>query len=196
MLRKLCPSLRLDPVTPRPLKVDVLACLQTCRLFHFAGHGRSDPTEPSRSCLLLQDWEDDPLTVQNLRDSQLQENRPFLAYLSACSTGANKDLRLADEGIHLVSAFQLTGFRHVVGTLWEVSDKHCVDVARVFYKTLRDEGMTDIAVCRALHRALRTLRDGEGLKGKDTRNVELLSSETQRKGPVNTHWIPYVHFGA
>jgi CHAT domain-containing protein len=44
--------------------------------------------------------------------------------------------------IHLVSAFQLAGFRHVIGTLWEVSDPHCVGIAIVIYETLRDEGMT------------------------------------------------------
>ncbi len=35
---------------------------------------------------------------------------------------------------------------------------HCVDVARVFYETLRDEGMTVTAVCRGLHQAIRALR--------------------------------------
>jgi CHAT domain-containing protein len=119
----------------------------------------SDPSEPSRSCLLLEDWKDNPLTVGDLRDHRLQENSPFLGYLSACSTGTNKEDRLIDEGIHLVSACQLAGFRHVVGTLWEVSDKHCVDVAKILYETIRDEGVTDVALCRGLHRAVRALRD-------------------------------------
>lgn len=69
---------------------------------------------PSR--LLLEDWKTNPLTVGGLRDYDLQENPPFLGYLSACSTGANKVDRLADEGIHFVSAFQLAGFRHIIGT--------------------------------------------------------------------------------
>jgi CHAT domain-containing protein len=138
--------------------------LRTCKLFHFAGHGRSNPLEPSQSCLLLEDWKDNPLTVGDLRDHRLQENFPFLGYLSACSTGANEVDRLIDEGIHLVSACQLAGFRHVVGTLWEVSDRYCVDVAKIFYETLRDEGMTDVAVCRGLHLAIRTLRDGDTVK--------------------------------
>ncbi|KAK0729584.1 CHAT domain-containing protein [Lasiosphaeris hirsuta] len=160
MLEKLCPSLQLRPVTPMLHKDDVLQHLRSCRIFHFAGHGQSNPEEPSQSCLLLEDWKTNPLTAGELRESRLQENPPFLAYLSACSTGANEAVKLADEGIHLVSAFQLAGFRHVIGTLWEVSDKHCVDVARVLYETLRDEGMTDAAVCRGLHRAVRVLRRG------------------------------------
>jgi len=105
------------------------------------------------------------LTVAHLRDQRLQENPPFLGYLSACLTGANEADTLIDEGIHLVSACQLAGFRHVVGTLWEVSDRHCVDVARVLYETIRDEGMTDVALYRGLHRAVRALRDRHKERG-------------------------------
>jgi hypothetical protein len=106
MLNDLCPSLELKPVSlAKPCKDDVLKHLQGCKIFHFAGHGQSDPTEPSQSCLLLEDWKGDPLTVADLRDHQLQDNPPFLGYLSACSTGTNRAAKLADEGIHLISAF-------------------------------------------------------------------------------------------
>jgi hypothetical protein len=195
MLTDLCPSLHLQPITPSLRKDDVLKKLRECKLFHFAGHGQSDPAEPSQNCLLLEDWKTNPLTVGDLRDITLQENPPFLAYLSACSTGANEAVRLADEGIHLVSAFQLAGFRHVVGTLWEVSDKHCVDVASVLYETLRDEGMTDVAVCRGLHRAVRALRDGGLKKDRDARDAKLVGSGTQARSLTDLYWVPYVHFG-
>lgn len=168
ILNDLCPSLQLNPIRPPMRKEDVLAHLRTCKIFHFAGHGKSDPSEPSRSCLLLQDWKDNPLTVGDLHEYRLQENSPFLGYLSACSTGINKADTLIDEGIHLVSACQLAGFRHVVGTLWNVSDEHCADVAKVFYETIRDEGMTDVALCRGLHRATRALRDGRIEMGRVT----------------------------
>jgi CHAT domain-containing protein len=134
--------------------------VHVCKIFHFAGHGLSDSKDPSHSSLLLEDWKDEPLTVETLRGQKLQETSPFLA---ACSTGANEHDQLLDEGVHLVSACQLAGFRHVVGTLWEVSDKHCVDVANILYKTLQEEGMTDIAVARGLHHAIRTLRDGDDI---------------------------------
>ena len=193
-VKNLCPSLQLQPVIPSLRKDNILQELQACRIFHFAGHGHSDPAEPSRSCLLLEDWNTNPLTVGDLRDHRLQENPPFLGFLSACSTGANKTVRLADEGINLINAFQLAGFRHVVGTLWEVSDMHCVDVARVLYETLRDEGMTDVAVCRGLHRAVRALRDG-GIKAEGTRDATLIGVITEAQGATNPYWIPYVHFG-
>ncbi|KAF9781449.1 hypothetical protein IL306_013445 [Fusarium sp. DS 682] len=192
MLSSLCPSLKLKAVESTLRKEEVLQHLPECRIFHFAGHGRSDPSEPSQSCLLLEDCS---LTVGDLRDYRLQENPPFLGYLSACSTGANEKEDLDDEGIHLISAFQLAGFQHVVRTLWEVSDKHCVDVAGILYNTLRDEGMTDIAVCRGLHRAVRALRDGQTEAGQAARKAVFLGSEVSEQSLVNSYWIPYVHFG-
>lgn len=98
LLQGLCPKLQLIPSMPQRRKDDVLEQLEKCKLFHFAGHERSDPKNPSQSYLLLEDWETDPLTVGAVRDSRLQDNPPFLAYLSACSTGANKAADLADEG--------------------------------------------------------------------------------------------------
>ncbi|PNP51842.1 hypothetical protein THARTR1_07611 [Trichoderma harzianum] len=135
--------------------------------------------------------------MADVRDSRLHEDPPFLAYLSACSTGANKNkaIPLADEGIHLVSAFQLAGFRHVIGTLWEVSDRHCVDIARILYKTLHKEGMTDIAVSRGLHRAIRMLRDGGNKDdAEEERDAKLLDVRPLTP-PMNYLWIPYIHFG-
>jgi tetratricopeptide (TPR) repeat protein len=193
MLKQLCLSLQLETVEPQRLKDDVLVRLRTCKIFHFAGHGQSNPSEPSQSCLLLEDWKNNPLTVGDLRDHRLQETSPFLGYLSACSTGANEADRLIDEGIHLVSACQLAGFRHVVGTLWEVSDKHCVDIAKVLYETLRDEGMTDVALCRGLHRAIRALRDSDNEMRGEGRDAKLLDGRKEQEKPL--YWVPYIHFG-
>ncbi|KAF5668796.1 hypothetical protein FDENT_11727 [Fusarium denticulatum] len=47
---------------------------------------------------------------------------------------ASDKVQLLDESPDLTSAFQLAGFRHVVGTLWAVSDQPCIDVAKEFYK--------------------------------------------------------------
>jgi len=199
VLRATCESsLGLEPVCPLPLKDAVVGELASCTIFHFAGHGRSDPADPSRSCLLLQDWEQNPLTVGDLRDCKLYENQPFLGYLSACSTGASDADRLADEGIHLVSTLQLAGFRHVVGTLWKVSDSHCADIARVFYETLGSQGMTDAAVCLGLHMAIRALRDRQiNSDSVGSRDGKLLGFGTHKsKGLVNAFWVPYVHYGA
>ncbi|KAH8722555.1 hypothetical protein GQ44DRAFT_353570 [Phaeosphaeriaceae sp. PMI808] len=70
-----------------------------------------------------------------------------------------KDEKLLDESIHLINACQLAGFRHVVGTLWEVNNESCVDMARLTYEAMKDGGMTDSSVCLGLHRATRKLQD-------------------------------------
>ncbi|KAJ8126277.1 hypothetical protein O1611_g7361 [Lasiodiplodia mahajangana] len=192
-LEALCTSLQLKPAKPELRKEDVLKSLRDCKIFHFAGHGESHPTDPSESALLLEDWDTNGLTVGDLRDHRLQENPPFLGYLSACSTGSNMAEKLADEGIHLVGALQLAGFQHVVGTLWEVSDEHCLHVARVLYETLRDEGMTDISVRRGLHKAIKQLRDKEIEMEVQGRHTIVGNPKPDMMG---FHWVPYIHFGA
>ncbi|KAI9902249.1 hypothetical protein N3K66_004066 [Trichothecium roseum] len=197
MLKTVCPSLGLVPMLPEQQRSSLLEALQRCEIFHFAGHGASDSADPLQSHLLLRDWQTAPLTVGDLMDRQLQENPPFLAYLSACSTGAIKKVDLSDEGIHVVSAFQLAGFQHVVGTLWEVLDRQCVDVANCLYKTLQERGVNDDAVGLGLHLALRELRDRGLQKGEETRDAKLMIRKPRKQAVVmrDFHWVPYVHFG-
>lgn len=56
MLENLSPSLQLKPNRPRQhIRKDVLDHMEISIIFHFAGYGRSNPMEPSQSCLLLDD---------------------------------------------------------------------------------------------------------------------------------------------
>ncbi|KAG4266893.1 TPR domain-containing protein [Fusarium proliferatum] len=123
-----CKSMGLLRHRPRPRKTDVLSALEACRIFHFAGHGSTHPTEPLQSQLLLDDWGPEPFTVASLLETNLTSQRPLLAYLSACGTNQMLDEGSIDERIHLVNACQLAGFCHVVGTLWSVEDGLCVDM--------------------------------------------------------------------
>jgi hypothetical protein len=100
-----------------------------------------------------------PLTVANLLELNLRRRSPFLAYLSACGTGRIKGEEFVDENIHLISACQLAGYRHVIGTLWEVKDTICVDMANFTYEGIKDRGMTDESVAWGLHKAAREIRD-------------------------------------
>jgi tetratricopeptide (TPR) repeat protein len=158
ILHDLCRQNGFDPVEPGRRRQDVISQLPSCKIFHFAGHGHTDTTDPSQSHLLLDDWRSAPLTVATLLETNLREGSPFLAYLSACGTGQVKDDKSVDESIHLISACQLAGFRHVIGTLWEVNDESCVDVARITYGEIWNGDMTDASVCRGLHKAIRELR--------------------------------------
>lgn len=147
-----------DAASPLPTKANVLARLPGCPIAHFACHGMSNPEDPSKSGLLLHDHEQDLFTVASLTPVRLHGAQ--LAYLSACRTAAVDAATLADEAIHLVSAFQLAGYPHVIGTLWEINDKIAVDVADNFYWGLRsDQRVIDVRQSAlALHQAIRAIR--------------------------------------
>ena len=142
-----------------PTKTAVLEHLRGCAIAHFACHGQTDPADPSQSRLLLHDHRRDPLTVAAL--APLALNQAELAYLSACSTARMSDMRLLDEAIHLTSAFQLAGFPHVIGTLWEINDAIAVEIADDFYHNLTkpDGGLAPHRAAHALHHAVRVQRD-------------------------------------
>lgn len=133
----------------------VLRALRAATRLHFAGHAISDTDDPSASCLVVSDHDRRPLTVTDI--IVLRQNNADLAFLSACST-AQPGLRLIDEAIHLVSAFQIAGYRHVIGTLWPILDPTAERLASHIYKALQKAGTSDGAAV-ILHEATRRLRD-------------------------------------
>ncbi len=139
-----------------PTKNNVLKILPECTIAHFICHGWANHLDPSQSVLLLRDHQTDPLTVATL--DQIQLGSAHIVYLSACATAVVHHRALIDEATHLASAFQLAGFPHVVGTLWEVRDRPAVRVAEKFYATLTaDQEHPSPAL--ALHAAVRAARD-------------------------------------
>ncbi|KAF6810841.1 TPR domain containing protein [Colletotrichum sojae] len=200
IVEAICLSVGLPCKRPAAAQEDVLKALRGCRVFHFAGHG-STRTNPLQSSLLLGDWKSRPLTVESILDTNLSSGPPFLAYLSACRTGRVENEWLADEHLHVTSAFQLAGFRHVVGTLWDADDALCEDMAERFYGFVSGSGFEDGCVSDGLHRATRSLRDEwvdeqkrlrlerEQKRGSE-RTIE--RHETAQRMPA---WVPYVHFG-
>lgn len=144
-----------------PTPASILSELPLANIVHFACHAISDPIDVANSHLLLHAAapsqadsppapEADPIESLSTSHLPLQADNtldvrsisamrsPFaeLAYLSACSAAETKNASLADESIHIASAFQLAGFRHVVGTLWLTKDECCREVAGGFYRRL------------------------------------------------------------
>jgi hypothetical protein len=127
---------------------EVRTALATAGWAHFACHGVTDVDHPDRSALKLHDGD---LTVAEVGGLNIDAH---LAYLSACST-AQGSSRLMDEALHLATAFQLAGFRHVVGTLWPVSDEAAYAFADHAYTALAEH---PFEVAQAVHTATRRLR--------------------------------------
>ena len=197
---------------------EVLASLTNCSMFHFAGHGHSDSTNPSQSALLLSDGR---LTVESIMETDIAKEQPFLAYLSACETGQVLVERLLDEALHLTAAFQLAGFRHVIGTLWQVYDETCVKMAEYFYNWIKEHGMNDLSVSEGLHHACRTLRqewidkkskpfvptdsstpivvdsvpEVDSTQIEPSLTTEGVTRDLRPKQHEPARWKPYVHFG-
>ncbi|TWF75652.1 CHAT domain-containing protein [Pseudonocardia hierapolitana] len=132
----------------------VRAALPRAAFAHFACHASSDPLNAEASHLLLHDG---PLPVTEL--SRLPLEGAELAYLSACAT-ARGSATLADEAVHLASAFQLAGYAQAIGTLWEVGDELAAHIAeQVHHELARTTGTAGRPpAAHALHAVIRRLR--------------------------------------
>ncbi|MEV0355709.1 CHAT domain-containing protein [Nocardia sp. NPDC050697] len=127
----------------------VRAALGTHASVHFACHAASDPDDPSAGHLVVHDGR---LSVLDISALDLSGAR--LAVLSACETSRGTQ-RIPDEGLHLVSAFQLAGFPQVIGTLWQVNDLVARQVAVELHRGIA--AGEDAAT--ALHHAVRGCRE-------------------------------------
>ncbi|CAH0056170.1 unnamed protein product [Clonostachys solani] len=207
-LESLCKESGLNVSKPLPNRENVLEALNECTIFHFAGHGQSLHGAPMDSTLLLEDWKTNPLTVSTLCETNLAKQRPFLAYLSACKTG--NLVHGQAEGLHLMGACQLAGFRHAVGTLWEVQDQTSADAAVELYKWMLRGGMTDDSVSEGLHHAIRSIRSRwiESMQSRAADLKECSDPALERQCPSRAgrdmvpepdmqeaFWIPFIHFG-
>ncbi|MFF9850664.1 CHAT domain-containing protein [Streptomyces litmocidini] len=133
----------------------VLDALPASGWAHFACHGYSDPDNPSDSHLALHDHDRAPFRVLDL--SRLRLRNAEFAFLSACDT-ARTTVRLSDEAIHPLAAFQIAGFSQVVGTLWRVDDVVAPAFSQQIYGELIADRSGALRASAAVHRAVRQLR--------------------------------------
>ena len=169
-------------------------------IFHYSGHAEADLTDPSNSALLFGSDPSasapDPLPIAKLRKydgvTDHSSQAPQLAYLSACCTAQQNELKLLDENIHLAAIFQAMGFPAVIGTLWEADDKAAAFIAKIFYEKLIEMSEADQCsedavaredhIVRALHAATMACRSAKFGKAEGAKDVLL--------------WANFVHFGA
>ncbi|KAL3479823.1 CHAT domain-containing protein [Aspergillus californicus] len=187
-------SIATHTILHRPSREDVMQGLPNSHLLHFSCHAEANPKDPSKSALILSPAEGTSsaqahslLTVTDL--ATISHANAQLVYLSACSTAENSSDDLLDEAIHIASAFQLIGFPHVIGTLWEIRDRAAVAVSRLFYEELGHRipatdtgggGDLNTIIPYALHEALQHYRRSKGVM----RGNDVLS------------WAPFIHMGA
>ena len=157
----------------------MLFWLRDHRFAHFSCHGTLETGKPFDACFKLYDGQ--RLTLLEIIRSQLPSAE--FAFLSACHTAELTQESIADEGLHLSAAVQYSGFRSVVGTLWEMADMDGHVVAKHFYGSLFSDEWEDVPyyerTAKALWDAVRELRR---LRGKKKATLE--------------RWVNFVHYGA
>ncbi|MDP5315594.1 CHAT domain-containing protein [Streptomyces poriferorum] len=154
----------------------VSALLPRASLLHLSCHGVMQPGPRRAGSLVLADGE---LSATALRNAQ--PRNPVLVMVSACET--DRTLRNGPPGIHaswealsLPAVLQLGGYRHAIGTLWEVDDRSHADFSEFFYKALNATGHIDPdRSAQALHTAQNRLR--------------------QRYPHIPSLWAAHIHVG-
>ncbi|EJD07721.1 TPR-like protein [Fomitiporia mediterranea MF3/22] len=139
---------------------------------HFVCHGGLDP-KPFNSSFKVSDR---GLTWLDI----IQANLPSaeFAFLSACHTAEQPHDGTHDEVLHLAAAMQFSGFRSVIGSMWEL-----LDVDGPFFAKTVYEYMSDCDEGEAMHK-----RAAAGLRKAA---VEL----KERPGIQTERWVNLIHIG-
>jgi hypothetical protein len=121
-------------------RAGALEALEENTWVHLACHGKQDPAQPYHSHFVMRD---ERLTLLDIMERDIPHAE--FAFLSACHTAVG-DKKTPDEVIHLAAGLQFSGFKSVVGTLWEVDDSVAKHVVEAFYKYMfhpKEEGVMD-----------------------------------------------------
>jgi CHAT domain-containing protein len=121
-------------------RAGALEALESNTWVHLACHGKQDPAQPYHSHFVMRD---EHLTLLDIMEKDIP--RAEFAFLSACHTAVG-DKETPDEVVHLAAGLQFSGFKSVVGTLWEVDDSVAKHVVEAFYKYMfhpKEEGVMD-----------------------------------------------------
>ncbi|KAG1850089.1 CHAT domain-containing protein [Suillus tomentosus] len=138
-------------------RAGALEALQQNNWVHLACHGKQDPKQPYNSHFVMKD---EDLTLLDIMERDIPHAE--FAFLSACHTAVG-DEETPDEVIHLAAGLQFSGFKSVIGTLWQVDDSVAKHVVKAFYENmfedLKDGGAMDCTKAAwALNRATHAVK--------------------------------------
>ncbi|KAG2139840.1 CHAT domain-containing protein [Suillus bovinus] len=139
-------------------RTNALEALQQNTWVHLACHGKQDPAQPYNSHFVMKDAD---LTLLDIMERDIPHAE--FAFLSACHTAVG-DEETPDEVIHLAAGLQFSGFKSVIGTLWQVDDSVAKHIVKAFYQSMfesfkKDGGMMDCTKAAwALNRATHAVK--------------------------------------
>ncbi|EJD03002.1 uncharacterized protein FOMMEDRAFT_156360 [Fomitiporia mediterranea MF3/22] len=151
----------------------VIKALRKITWVHFVCHGSVD-SKPLNSSFKVSDR---GLTLLDIIQGNIP-NAEF-AFLSACHTAEQPPSVTQDEVLHLAATMQFSGFRSVIGSMWELLDVDGPFFAKTIYEYMWDCDEGEVRYKRAaagLRQAALELKTRPGI-------------ETER-------WVNLVHIGA
>ncbi|KAG2133464.1 CHAT domain-containing protein [Suillus cothurnatus] len=155
-------------------RAGALQALEENTWVHLACHGKQDPTQPYDSHFVMRD---EHLTLLDIMEKDTPHAE--FAFLSACHTAVG-DEETPDEVIHLAAGLQFSGFKSVIGTLWEVNDAVAKHVVEAFYRYM-----------------FMDLKDGKGVVMDCSRAAWALNCAThavKTKVPLEQRMV-FIHIG-
>ncbi|KAG2362851.1 CHAT domain-containing protein [Suillus spraguei] len=134
-------------------RAGALQALEENNWVHLACHGKQDHEQPYNSHFVMKD---EPITLLDIMEKDIPHAE--FAFLSACHTAVG-DKETPDEVIHLAAGLQFSGFKSVIGTLWEVNDAYVEHVVKAFYENMFKGGVMDCTKAAwALNRATHAVK--------------------------------------
>ncbi|KAG9011282.1 hypothetical protein FRB93_003083 [Tulasnella sp. JGI-2019a] len=150
-------------------KEKMLTGLKESTWVHFTSDNRWFAKDSFKSTILSESQDVEPLTSLDI----VRNDFP-VAEMAFLSVGHSAD---GDEANNLAARMLLSGFRSVIGSMWEISDEDRLLVAREFYKYM--------------------FRNG--LEGADYRDAAMAlfmaTQELRRMGVPLERWVNLVHYG-
>lgn len=139
---------------------------------HLACHASQNVMDPAQSAFHLHDG---GLLLSAITKRSFKDKG--LAFLSACQT-ATGDEKLPDEAVHLAAGMLMAGYPSVIATMWGIADVDAPEIAQdVYADLLRGGNMDHTGSSRALHKAMKKLREKVGVDSFE-------------------RWAPFVHIGS
>ncbi|EJC97606.1 TPR-like protein [Fomitiporia mediterranea MF3/22] len=151
----------------------VIKALRATAWVHFVCHGGLDP-QPFNSSFKVSDR---GLTLLDIVQANLP-NAEF-AFLSACHTAEQPHDGIHDEVLHLAAAMQFSGFRSVIGSMWELLDVDGPFFARKVYEFMCD------------------CDEGEARYKRAAAGLRKAAVELKGRPDIRTErWVNLIHIGA
>lgn len=150
---------------------------------HIGTHAVMDPDQPLSSRLLL-DGDKNDIDFYHILQSKIQAE---LVVLGACETGIGKD-NGANDIYSLAQAFQYSGVKSIIQSLWKIDDETSNEIFKNFY-AYRKSGFESPAALRMAKLDFLATHEGEKLNPYYWAGLVYISNEVYDEPNTIIWWV-------